>query len=273
MSTPGTSGTAGESQDVAAAASRTVEASQVEATAVAVASRRLTRARAAAAAAALASAPPSDSGAAGTEDTIEIEDDVTIGSKRKPKLKSWVWEEFDRLQINGIWKAKCKWCKKYLGGETRNGTSHLSGHLEICPDRSVRKGLKQSSLKLTANPHDGIVTLEKYTFDQDVARKELALMIIVHEYPLAMVDHVGFRKFCATLQPLFKVVSRNTIRKDILDMYEVQKKSMVKYFRSLSSRVAVTTDMWTANHQRKGYMAVTAHFLDDDWKLRSFLIR
>lgn len=70
MSTPGTSGTAGESQDVAAAASRTVEASQVEATAVAVASRRLTRARAAAAAAALASAPPSDSGAVGTEDTI-----------------------------------------------------------------------------------------------------------------------------------------------------------------------------------------------------------
>lgn len=69
MSTLGTSGTAGESQDVAAAASRTVEASQVEATAVAVASRRLTRARAAAAAA-LASAPPSDSGAVGTEDTI-----------------------------------------------------------------------------------------------------------------------------------------------------------------------------------------------------------
>lgn len=67
MSTPGTSGTAGVSQDVAAAASRTVEASQVEATAVAVASRRLTRARAAAA---LASAPPSDSGAVGTEDTI-----------------------------------------------------------------------------------------------------------------------------------------------------------------------------------------------------------
>ncbi|TVU24792.1 hypothetical protein EJB05_27249, partial [Eragrostis curvula] len=33
------------------------------------------------------------------------------------------------------------------------------------------------------------------------------------------VDHVGFRKFCAALQPLFKVVSRNTIKKDILDMF------------------------------------------------------
>jgi hypothetical protein len=68
MSTPGTSGTAGVSQVVAAAASRTVEASQVEPTPVAVASRGLTRARAAVAA--LASAPPSDSGAVGTEDTI-----------------------------------------------------------------------------------------------------------------------------------------------------------------------------------------------------------
>jgi hypothetical protein len=211
--------------------------------------------------------------ASGTQDTIEIDNDVPIGSKRKPKLKSEVWKEFDRVEINGVWKAKCMWCKKYLGGNTKNGTNHLRGHLEICPDRAVRKGFKQSSLKLTANAQDGTVTLEKYTFDQDVARKELALMIIVHEYPLSMVDHDGFRKFCAALQPLFKVVSRNTIRKDIIDMYEVQKQSMLKYFRNLSSRVAVTTDLWTANHQRKGYMAVTTHFLDDDWKLKSFLIR
>jgi hypothetical protein len=62
---------------------------------------------------------------------------------------------------------------------------------------------------------DGSVLVEKYVFDQGVARKELALMICVHEYPLSIVDHVGFRRFCAALQPLFKVVSRNTIRKDI----------------------------------------------------------
>jgi hypothetical protein len=52
-------------------------------------------------------------------------------------------------------------------------------------------------------------------------------MIVVHEYPLSMVDHVGFRRFCAALQLLFKVVSRNTIKKDILDMYEVQRLSLV----------------------------------------------
>ena len=223
-------------------------------------------------------APPSnstalatDSATLGNNDVVEVEDDVPVGSKRK--LRSEVWKDFDLINVSGVWKAKCKWCKKYLGGETRNGTTHLKNHIAECQDRATRKGLTQSTLKLSANPQDGTVTLEKYVFDQDVARKELALMIIVHEFPLSMVDYVGFRKFCAALQPAFKVVSRRTIRKIILDMYQVQKQSMVNYIKKLSSRVAVTTESWTANHQRKHYMAVTAHFLDDDWKLKSFLIR
>jgi hypothetical protein len=98
-------------------------------------------------------------------------------------------------------------------------------------------------------------------------------MIAIHEYPLSMVDHAGFRRFCATLQPLFKLVSRNTIKKDILNMYEVQRLSLVDYFQRCQSRIAVTTDMWTTNHQKKGYMSITIHFIDDDWKLKSFLLR
>jgi len=170
-------------------------------------------------------APATDSATLGNNSVVEVEDDVPVGSKRK--LRSEVWKDFDLINVSGVSKAKCKWCKKHLGGETRNGTTHLKNHIAVCQDRATRKGLTQSTLKLSANPQDGNVTLEKYVFDQDVARKELALMIIVHEFPLSMVDYVGFRKFCAALQPAFKVVSRNTIRKDILDMYQVQKQSMV----------------------------------------------
>ena len=62
------------------------------------------------------------------------------------------------------------------------------------------------------------------------ARIELALMIIVHEYPLSMVDHIGFRKFCAALQSAFKLVSRNTIRKDILDTPSVSNYMSFDFF-------------------------------------------
>jgi hypothetical protein len=51
-----------------------------------------------------------------------------------------------------------------------------------------------------------------YTFDQEIARKGLASMMVLHEYPLCMVDHRGFRSFVSALQPLFKMVTRNTIR-------------------------------------------------------------
>jgi hypothetical protein len=148
----------------------------------------------------------------------------------------------------------------------------LRGHLNVCEERIVRKGLNQSTLKFQANK-DGTIVIEKYVFDQEVARKELALMICVHEYPLSIVDHAGFRKFCAALQPLFEVVSRNTIRKDILDMHKVQRDSMMKKFEQTEGHIAVTTDMWTANHQKKGYMAVTVHYIDDEWKLKNYLLR
>jgi hypothetical protein len=218
-------------------------------------------------------APTTATDGQGTENennVIEIEDDVQVGRKRK--LKSDVWNDFDPVTIGGIAKARCKWCTKTLSVVGRNGTSHLRSHLNSCDSRNARKGLKQSTLKLSAT-QDGSVLVEKYVFDQGVARKELALMICVHEYPLSIVDHVGFRRFYAALQPLFKVVSRNAIRKDILDMYLVQKVSMVKQFLQQQSRIAVTTDMWTANHQKKGYMAVTVHYVDESWNLKSYLLR
>jgi hypothetical protein len=215
---------------------------------------------------------------------VELEDQATdqgmnhgtdsevVAATKKRKLKSAVWNEYKRLQVNGKWKAECVWCRTRLGGETKNGTTHLHDHLKSCQARQVRKGLKQSTLKMGTDA-DGKVCVEKYIFDQDVSRKALSLMICVHEYPLSMVDHVGFRKFCATLQPMFTVGTRNTIRQDILDMYGVQKNCMVKYFQQFESRVAITTDMWTASHQNKGYMAVTAHFIDEKWTMKSFLLR
>ncbi|WVZ75364.1 hypothetical protein U9M48_023422 [Paspalum notatum var. saurae] len=215
-------------------------------------------------------APSQGTGGAGTAVVNIEEEEIVVGNKRKQK--SEVWNDFKKIKVAGGYKAECNWCHKRLSAGSNAGTNHLRGHLNICESRLVRKDLKQSTLKYSKNK-DGSIFVEKYVFDQDIARKELALMICVHEYPLSIVDHVGFRKFCAALQPLFKVVSRNTIRKDILDMYEVQKLSLMNSFQQGQSRIAVTTDMWTANHQKKGYMAVTVHYIDDNWNLKSYLLR
>jgi hypothetical protein len=58
--------------------------------------------------------------------------DIEIVDVKRRKLKFVVWKEFTRIQINGVLRAECMWCKDRLGVETKNGTTHLHDHLKIC---------------------------------------------------------------------------------------------------------------------------------------------
>ena len=55
--------------------------------------------------------------------------------------------------------------------------------------------------------------------------------------------------------------------------YEAGRKKAIEYMASIDSRVAITTDLWTSDNQKRGYMAVTAHFIDESWTLRNIIMR
>ncbi|CAL5067555.1 unnamed protein product [Urochloa decumbens] len=206
---------------------------------------------------------PTDDGTAG----------VTHSRGSTRKLTSAVWKDFKRVcDDDGVWKAKCNHCGKKLSAATRNGTNHLRTHLKICIYRKKPGEKVQTNLRF-ASSEKGTVAVENYVFDQDVARKTLYTMITLHEYPLSIVDHHGFRQFVSALQPLFKIGTRNTIRKGILNCYDVEKRKARMFLQKLNCRVAITTDLWTADNQKRGYMAVTGHFIDDSWTLRSCILR
>ena len=52
-----------------------------------------------------------------------------------------------------------------------------------------------------------------------------------------------------------------TFRKDIMDAYAEEKKKALDYMAATKSRVAITTDLWTSENKKRGYMAVTSHFI------------
>ncbi|KAM0880185.1 hypothetical protein ACQ4PT_033747 [Festuca glaucescens] len=179
--------------------------------------------------------------------------------------------------VRGKPKGICNYCHKELTAGAKSGTSHLCDHLKICTQRMLKlrstsgKSFCQSQLRMTAQA-EGNVTVESYTFDQETYREELGNMIVLHDYPLSIVDHSRFRRFVHALQPLFKLHTRNTYRKDIIGRHDKEKMKAIEYMTMLQSRVAVTTDMWIADNQKKGYMAVTGHFIDESWKMRSILM-
>ena len=55
--------------------------------------------------------------------------------------------------------------------------------------------------------------------------------------------------------------------------YEMERKKAIEYMTSIDSRVAITSDLWTSDNQKRGYMAVTTHFIDESWTLRNIIMR
>ncbi|XP_072078898.1 zinc finger BED domain-containing protein RICESLEEPER 2-like [Arachis hypogaea] len=210
--------------------------------------------------------PPTD-----TATTNEGTTNSTSGV-RKRKLTSEVWNHFKIVEFKGKLKAECNYCKSKLLGDPKQGTSHLRDHFKSCKLRTTRD-IRQCMMKTTPTTSGETVVVGAYTFDQENARKELSVMVCLHEYPLSIVDHIGFRRFCNALQPLFKVITRNTLKNDILKLYNDERSKTMNVLECNKSRVAITTDMWTASNQNKGYMAITAHYIDDSWKLQSRLVR
>ncbi|XP_026440579.1 zinc finger BED domain-containing protein RICESLEEPER 2-like [Papaver somniferum] len=202
-----------------------------------------------------------------TGDCDNAEGEIVIVSGKK---RSIVWNHFENKKIKGEDKAVCKYCHKPLGGKSTNGTKHLHAHMKRCPRRK-QQDIRQSIIT-PSKKSDGRSQLNTYSFDQSFARKELAYMIIIHEYPLSIVEHAGFRRYSNALQPFFKVVSRSTIKRDILKIYDEEKTKTMEVLQKHQGKIALTTDMWTSK-QNKGYMVITAHFIDESWILQSRIIR
>ncbi|XP_058745642.1 zinc finger BED domain-containing protein DAYSLEEPER-like [Vicia villosa] len=192
------------------------------------------------------SQPASDSVLSITGDVDAYE--LTKDGKRK--LTSFVWNHFKRKIINGEEKAVCNYCNK------------------------ASTDIRQPILVREQKKVDGSSSyLSNYHFYPEKSRKDLASMIIIHEYPLSIVDHLGFKAYSEGLQPLFKVPSRNTIKSDIIKIYEIEKFKTMGLLDKIESKIALTSDMWTASNQKKGYMTITAHYIDDDWVMQSRILR
>ncbi|KAJ4814327.1 Zinc finger BED domain-containing protein DAYSLEEPER [Rhynchospora pubera] len=175
--------------------------------------------------------------------------------------------------VDGKVKAVCNYCKSKLAGSSNAGTRHLSAHVENCIRKTQTSNPGALQKLLATKKIDGKTVIANYNFDQGVCRKDLVNMIVLHEHPLSIVDQVGFKVFCNSLQSLFKVPTRNTVRADVFELYKTEMKKTKELLEKNEGRVAITTDMWTADHQKKSYMAVTAHFVDQSWGLQQRLLR
>jgi len=56
-----------------------------------------------------------------------------------------------------------------------------------------------------------------------------------------------------------------------MKLYEEDKQKIKNILKNVSAKISFTTDCWTSPSS-KSFMSITAHFIDDDWKLQHFLL-
>lgn len=217
----------------------------------------------------------------------EVPNPETQPNKRRKK-KSIVWEHFTIETVSaGCRRACCKQCKQsfaYSTGSKVAGTSHLKRHIAkgTCPallrnqDKNQRSPYtpKSSLGNSTSDPPKRRYrtnSTPQVLFDADRIRHEIARMIIMHDFPLHMVDHQGFLTFVQHLQPYFQMVSFNTVQGDCVATYLMEKQHLIKFIEGIPGRVCLALDMWTSSRS-VGYVFITGHFIDSDWKLQRRLL-
>ncbi|CAD6270876.1 unnamed protein product [Miscanthus lutarioriparius] len=174
------------------------------------------------------------------------------------------------------------------GSSTPSETSitNVGTDVEICGDdleEDEEDGEDQEQAQLVARGGRGahrevwkyftkkVEVVEPYKYDQEVSLQKLNLAITMHEYPFNIVEHEYLVDFIKSLRPNFPIKSRITVRKEIMDKYLEEKEVLYAYLKTMQCRFSATMDMWTSC-QNKGYMCVTIHWVDDEWRMQKRII-
>ena len=185
------------------------------------------------------------------------------------------WKYFTEIKENGKRVAgKCKFCDiVYKADSSKNGTKNLKNHFPKCPKNPDNQSkLKQAQLVFEKDPHhEGEATLKSWVLNVHEARQSIAKMIIMDELPFRFVENVGFRLMMSVCCPSLNMPSRTTIARDIYHLYVDERLKLKEHLAHSCQRVSVTTDTWTSL-QRINYMVITAHFVDNDWKLHKKIL-
>lgn len=186
---------------------------------------------------------------------------------KKYKPRSKVWDQFEKYRDNeGVQRSRCIHCGggRYKCESKGYGTGNLNLHLTKCKPYLAKVSGGQTQLTFQCGDEN---KLTSWKFDQKENRKALSHMLVVDELPFSFVEGAGFKYYNSVSQPLFKIPCRSTATTDVYQMFVEEKGKIRNFIKKNIGRICLTTDTRTSD-QQSSYMCLTAHFVDNEWKLK-----
>jgi len=199
----------------------------------------------------------------------EGQDETTVASENNnsnKKTMSGVWNFFEKIgeDINGIERAACNFCKtkfaiKKNPKSLKNyGTSHLMRHVISCKIILLKLNSLEQPFSMTE-------------INQKTHRSLPAEAIVAHDLPFSFVEYDKIRVWVNYLNPCAEMVCRNTEVSDIVKIYNRERNKLKDIMCRIPNRICLTSDLWTATTS-EGYICLTVHFVDENWKLVSCVL-
>ena len=100
--------------------------------------------------------------------------------------------------------------------------------------------------------------------------QKLAQMCARDLRPMSIVEGDGFKEFCNELNPSYSVPSKQTISKYVTISYDQMKTDLIRCIAAQTG-ISLTCDHWTSL-ATEGYITVTGHFIDDNWRFQNCVL-
>jgi zinc finger BED domain-containing protein 1 (E3 SUMO-protein ligase ZBED1) len=231
------------------------------------------------------STPTSDKSSMITDVKSQIKQDLTLKTgkyKVFPKdcgnrKASGVWENFLCVEDEAgkvMDYVVCKICMEVYAYVSTNGTTTLGNHLRRClaanPSRRI---------EMEASPSVHSCTMVERT----EATMEAVKMCAIDFRPFETVAGKGFKHLVQSCMDVATKYSERVLVDDLLpDPTTVSRNTSIVEHRTMAKMtamfhqhcfvqgigIAFTTDMYTEDYTKISYSALTAHFIDQGWKLR-----
>ncbi|GES82328.1 zinc finger BED domain-containing protein RICESLEEPER 2-like [Rhizophagus clarus] len=198
---------------------------------------------------------------------IEIDDGTNksiISEEQEDVSKaSDVWKYFTKdINYKQNKKAKCNHCGITYTC-TAGATTNLKKHIKS--KHSSSEKMQEMSIK------DILKAVPKWKYNNDEMLKCLVKWIIVNQHSFTIVEEPAFADLIYALQPDAKLISADTVKRKIMDLYESNINKVKESFKNITGKISFTIDIWTSP-SAKSFLSLTAHYIDDDWKLNNVLV-
>lgn len=113
---------------------------------------------------------------------------------------------------------------------------------------------------------------KKISINQQKKLNKLLIKLITDDLqPFSVVEDSAFKSFITALNPSYTLPSRKIISNNLLPAAYEESRTIIFNKMKTVSKVCLTTDCWTSA-ANDSYLALTAHFINDDFEQESVLL-